>query len=165
MCGIVGYVGSRSATPIVLEGLQRLEYRGYDSAGLAVIGANGHVAVRRDAGKLVNLKNRVEESPIMGNIGVGHTRWATHGPPTARNAHPHRDRSGEIMVVQNGIVENFLPLRNELLAEGYEFQSDTDTEVIVQLISREHDKGASLEDAVRQALQSVTGTICCSCAQ
>ena len=157
MCGIVGYVGPRAATPIILEGLQRLEYRGYDSAGLAVIEANGHVAVRRDAGKLHNLIRRVEEAPITGQIGVGHTRWATHGPPTARNAHPHRDKSGEIVVVQNGIVENFLPLRNELLAEGYEFQSDTDTEVIVQLIGREYARGGALEDAVRRALHLLHG--------
>ena len=157
MCGIVGYVGPRAATPIILEGLQRLEYRGYDSAGLAVIEANGHVAVRRDAGKLHNLIRRVEEAPITGQIGVGHTRWATHGPPTARNAHPHRDKTGEIVVVQNGIVENFLPLRNELLAEGYEFQSDTDTEVIVQLIGREYARCGALEDAVRRALHLLHG--------
>ena len=157
MCGIVGYVGMRAATPIILEGLQRLEYRGYDSAGLAVIEVNDHVAVRRDAGKLHNLRERVEQAPTTGHIGVGHTRWATHGPPTVRNAHPHQDRSGEIIVVQNGIVENFLPLRNELLAEGYEFQSDTDTEVIVQLISREYDQGGSLEEAVRRALGLLHG--------
>ena len=157
MCGIVGYVGIRAATPIILEGLQRLEYRGYDSAGLAVIEVNGQVAVRRDAGKLHNLRHRVEQAPTTGHIGVGHTRWATHGPPTARNAHPHRDKSGEIIVVQNGIVENFMPLRNELLAEGYEFLSDTDTEVIVQLISREYDHCDSLEEAVRRALSLLHG--------
>lgn len=157
MCGIVGYVGIRAATPIILEGLQRLEYRGYDSAGLAVIEVNGQVAVRRDAGKLHNLRQRVEQAPTTGHIGVGHTRWATHGPPTARNAHPHRDKSGEIIVVQNGIVENFMPLRNELLAEGYEFLSDTDTEVIVQLISREYDHCDSLEEAVRRALSLLHG--------
>lgn len=157
MCGIVGYVGPRAATPIILEGLQRLEYRGYDSAGLAVLEANGHVAVRRDAGKLSNLYQRVAESPVEGTIGVGHTRWATHGPPTARNAHPHRDRSGQIVVVQNGIVENFLPLRNELMAQGYEFASDTDTEVIVQLISREYDRSEDLAEAVRRTLRLLHG--------
>ncbi len=157
MCGIVGYVGPRAATPIILEGLQRLEYRGYDSAGLAVIEVNGHVAVRRDAGKLVNLVQRVQEDPMQGNIGVGHTRWATHGPPTVRNAHPHSDRSGQIVVVQNGIVENFLALRNELIDEGYEFSSDTDTEVIVQLISREFDHSEDLSEAVRRALSRLRG--------
>ncbi|NOX60999.1 MAG: glutamine--fructose-6-phosphate transaminase (isomerizing) [Chloroflexi bacterium] len=157
MCGIVGYIGPRAATPIILEGLQRLEYRGYDSAGLAVIEANGRVAVRRDAGKLSNLRARVAEAPIEGHIGVGHTRWATHGPPTAYNAHPHRDHTGRIVVVQNGIVENFLALRNELMAQGYEFHSDTDTEVIVQLVSREFDRTEDLAEAARRALNLLHG--------
>ena len=157
MCGIVGYVGPRPATPIILEGLQRLEYRGYDSAGLAVIDAAGGVAVRRDAGKLNHLVQHVSEDPADGHIGVGHTRWATHGPPTVRNAHPHRDRSGQIVVVQNGIVENFLPLRNELIGQGYEFASDTDTEVIVQLVSREYDRCEDLSEAVRRALGYLRG--------
>ncbi len=157
MCGIVGYVGPRPATPIILEGLQRLEYRGYDSAGLAVIDGNGGVAVRRDAGKLNNLFQHIAVDPAEGQIGVGHTRWATHGPPTASNAHPHRDRSGQIVVVQNGIVENFLALRNELRSQGYEFASDTDTEVIVQLISREYDHCEDLSEAVRRALGLLHG--------
>ncbi len=157
MCGIVGYVGPRPATPIILEGLQRLEYRGYDSAGLAVIDAAGDVAVRRDAGKLNHLVQHVSQDPADGHIGVGHTRWATHGPPTVRNAHPHRDRSGQIVVVQNGIVENFLPLRNELIGQGYEFASDTDTEVIVQLVSREYDRCEDLAESVRQALSYLHG--------
>ncbi|MCS7038378.1 MAG: glutamine--fructose-6-phosphate transaminase (isomerizing) [Caldilineales bacterium] len=157
MCGIVGYVGPRQATPIILSGLQRLEYRGYDSAGLAVIEVNGQVAVRRDAGKLTNLMRRVEEAPPLGTIGVGHTRWATHGPPTPTNAHPHRDRTGRIVVVQNGIVENFLALRRELMAQGFTFQSDTDTEVIVQLISREYDHCEDLTEAVRRALNLLRG--------
>lgn len=157
MCGIVGYVGSRAATPIVLEGLQRLEYRGYDSAGLAVIEVNGNIAVRRDAGKLVNLRERVAEAPLKGTIGMGHTRWATHGPPTAYNAHPHRDRSGQIVVVQNGIVENFVALRNELIGQGYEFSSDTDTEVIVQLVSREFDRAEDMTEAVRRAMNLLHG--------
>ncbi|RME83951.1 MAG: glutamine--fructose-6-phosphate transaminase (isomerizing) [Caldilineae bacterium] len=157
MCGIVGYVGPRAATPIILEGLKRLEYRGYDSAGLAVIEQNGAIAVRRDAGKLTNLMARVQEAPVEGRIGVGHTRWATHGPPTPYNAHPHRDRTGHFVVVQNGIVENFLPLRNQLIAEGFTFGSDTDTEVIVQLISREFDRCRDLETAVRRALSLLQG--------
>ncbi|MCO6451722.1 MAG: glutamine--fructose-6-phosphate transaminase (isomerizing) [Caldilineales bacterium] len=157
MCGIVGYVGPRAATPIILDGLQRLEYRGYDSAGLAVIESNGKVEVRRDAGKLENLRNKVQDSPTNGHIGVGHTRWATHGPPTMTNAHPHRDRSGHIVVVQNGIVENFVSLRNELIGQGYEFRSDTDTEVIVHLISREYDRSEDLTEAVRQALNLLQG--------
>ena len=157
MCGIVGYVGRQGAAPIILEGLQRLEYRGYDSAGLAVVAENGHVEIRRDAGKLKNLCTRVLESPIHGRIGVGHTRWATHGPPTVRNAHPHRDRDGEIAVVHNGIVENFLELRSELQSLGYEFRSDTDTEVIVQLINHEYQAAGNLVQAVRRALQRLKG--------
>ena len=157
MCGIVGYVGPREATPIILAGLKRLEYRGYDSAGLAVITADGQIDVRRDAGKLINLQNRVEEAPLNGHIGIGHTRWATHGPPTPYNAHPHQAQDGNIVVVQNGIVENFLPLRQELMAQGYEFSSDTDTEVIVQLIHREFTAIEDLEEAVRRALQQLQG--------
>ncbi|NUQ38301.1 MAG: glutamine--fructose-6-phosphate transaminase (isomerizing) [Caldilineales bacterium] len=157
MCGIVGYVGPRAATPIILEGLQQLEYRGYDSAGLAVIEVNGNIAVRRDAGKLGNLRERVAEAPLKGTIGMGHTRWATHGPPTAYNAHPHRDHSGQIVVVQNGIVENFLALRNELIGQGYEFSSDTDTEVIVQLVSREFDRAEDMTEAVRRAMNLLHG--------
>ncbi|MCP4167350.1 MAG: glutamine--fructose-6-phosphate transaminase (isomerizing) [Chloroflexi bacterium] len=158
MCGIVGYVGARAATPIILDGLQRLMYRGYDSAGLAVIESDGKLALRRDAGKLDNLQRKLHEAPINGaHIGVGHTRWATHGPPTANNAHPHQDESGNIVVVQNGIVENFLPLRNELIAEGFTFHSDTDTEVIVQLIGREYHNGVSLDEAVRRALRQLRG--------
>ena len=157
MCGIVGYVGPRAATPIILEGLKRLEYRGYDSAGLAVIEQNGDIAIRRDAGKLNNLQSRVAESPLHGHIGIGHTRWATHGPPTAINAHPHRAKDGNIVVVQNGIVENFLPLREELTAQGYAFASDTDTEVIVQLIHREFTASEDLEEAVRRALMLLDG--------
>ena len=157
MCGIVGYIGPRDATPIILEGLQRLEYRGYDSAGLAIIDEQGEIAIRRDAGKLINLRHRVEEAPTNGRIGIGHTRWATHGPPTPYNAHPHRAKDGRIVVVQNGIVENFLPLREELIAQGYEFASDTDTEVIVQLIHREFQRTEDLEEAVRRALQLLEG--------
>jgi len=135
MCGIVGYVGSRNATPIIYDGLKRLEYRGYDSAGLAVV-HDGEVEIRRDAGKIERLGELLADSPVSGTIGIGHTRWATHGEPSARNAHPHTGESGEVVLVHNGIVENFLPLREELSAEGVEFSSDTDTEVIAQLVER-----------------------------
>ena len=135
MCGIVGYVGSRNATPIIFDGLKRLEYRGYDSAGLAVV-HDGEVEIRRDAGKIERLGELLAKSPVTGTIGIGHTRWATHGEPSARNAHPHTSESGEVVLVHNGIVENFLPLREELSAEGVEFSSDTDTEVIAQLVER-----------------------------
>ena len=135
MCGIVGYVGSRNATPIIYDGLKRLEYRGYDSAGLAVV-HDGEVEIRRDAGKIERLGELLAKSPVTGTIGIGHTRWATHGEPSARNAHPHTGESGEVVLVHNGIVENFLPLREELSAEGVEFSSDTDTEVIAQLVER-----------------------------
>ena len=133
MCGIVGYIGEKNATPIILNGLKKLEYRGYDSAGLAVL-TNGHIEVRRDAGKLRNLEQHIAELPISGRMGIGHTRWATHGEPSARNAHPHLGTTGEVVVVHNGIVENFIELKEELEAEGVVFQSDTDTETIVHLI-------------------------------
>ena len=156
MCGIVGYIGERNATPIVLNGLKRLEYRGYDSAGIAVL-QNGNIEIRRDAGKLSKLVSLVENQPVEGNIGIGHTRWATHGEPSARNAHPHMGNSRQIVVVHNGIVENFLELREELIAEGAIFNSDTDTEVIVHLIERFLSSGTSLEEATRQALRHLKG--------
>ena len=133
MCGIVGYIGPSDATPIILNGLKRLEYRGYDSAGIALVNG-GQLEVRKDAGKLSQLIDLVGKSPISGAPGIGHTRWATHGAPSARNAHPHIGKSGRVVVVQNGIVENFLELKDELTAEGVEFQSDTDTETIVHLV-------------------------------
>ncbi|WP_448335091.1 glutamine--fructose-6-phosphate transaminase (isomerizing) [Bellilinea sp.] len=156
MCGIVGYIGERNATPIVLNGLKRLEYRGYDSAGIAVL-QNGNIEIRRDAGKLSKLVSLVENQPVEGHIGIGHTRWATHGEPSARNAHPHMGTSRQIVVVHNGIVENFLELREELIAEGVSFNSDTDTEVIVHLIERFLSGGTSLEEATRQALRHLKG--------
>src|SRR5512139_295539 len=133
MCGIVGYIGSRDATPIILNGLKRLEYRGYDSAGLAIVRA-GELEIRKDAGKLSQLFDLVQRAPLQGSPGVGHTRWATHGAPSARNAHPHVGQTGRVVVVHNGIVENFLELKDELTAESVEFQSDTDTETIVHLV-------------------------------
>jgi glucosamine--fructose-6-phosphate aminotransferase (isomerizing) len=156
MCGIVGYVGSKSATTVVLEGLKRLEYRGYDSAGLAVI-ENGQIAVRRDAGKLSNLEALLASEPVQGHVGIGHTRWATHGAPCQRNAHPHSDCSGDVVVIHNGIVENFLALRQELKAEGHHFASDTDTEVIAHLVERYLAQGCDLEGAMRLALGQLRG--------
>jgi glutamine---fructose-6-phosphate transaminase (isomerizing) len=156
MCGIVGYIGPRNAAQIIMDGLRRLEYRGYDSAGIAVI-QDHHIAIRRDVGKLGNLSRRLSENPIEGQIGIGHTRWATHGKPSERNAHPHADASGEVVVVQNGIVENFRELRAELEAEGVEFKSETDTEVIVHLISLYYQGERSLAEAVRMALCQLRG--------
>jgi glutamine---fructose-6-phosphate transaminase (isomerizing) len=156
MCGIVGYIGGRDATPILLDGLKRLEYRGYDSAGLAVL-ANGRIEVRRDAGKLSRLVELVDQSPVSGSPGIGHTRWATHGAPSARNAHPHLSANGRVVIVHNGIVENFLELRDELAAEGVHFQSDTDTEVIVQLVERHQAAGLDLVEAARRAFQQIQG--------
>lgn len=156
MCGIVGYNGWRDATPIILNGLRRLEYRGYDSSGIAVL-QNGQIEIRRDAGKLTNLIKQVESAPLSGSIGMGHTRWATHGEPTARNAHPHLGSTGQVVVVHNGIVENFLELREELISEGIEFKSDTDTEVIVHLIERFLSIEAGVESAARKALALLSG--------
>ncbi|MGA9351980.1 MAG: glutamine--fructose-6-phosphate transaminase (isomerizing) [Anaerolineae bacterium] len=156
MCGIVGYVGPREATPIIVEGLSRLEYRGYDSAGLAVI-QDGRIEIRRDVGKLANLERMLAEDPVGGNIGIGHTRWATHGVPCSRNAHPHVDCRGEVVVIHNGIVENFLSLRQELAAEGHRFISETDTETIVHLVEKYLAESGDLEEAVRRALRRIKG--------
>ncbi len=156
MCGIVGYIGERDATPLILNGLKRLEYRGYDSAGIAVI-EDGHIQLRRDAGKLSHLVALVEETPLHGKVGIGHTRWATHGEPNSRNAHPHIGATGEVVVVHNGIVENYLELREDLEAEGVHFNSDTDTETIVHLVERFLSTGTDLEEAARQALACLKG--------
>ncbi len=156
MCGIVGYVGHRDAAPIIFEGLKRLEYRGYDSAGMAVI-QNGSIQIRRDAGKLERLGALLKESPIEGHAGIGHTRWATHGEPTARNAHPHVGSSGDVVVVHNGIVENFTALRDELEAEGVHFNSDTDTEIIVHLVEGYLASGCDLAEAARRAIAHLEG--------
>ena len=155
MCGIVGYIGPKNATPIIMNGLKKLEYRGYDSAGIAVL-ENGDIEVRRDAGKLERLSQLVQRSPLEGNLGIGHTRWATHGEPNTRNAHPHLGMTGDVVVVHNGIVENFVALREELEGEGVRFQSETDTEVIVHLIERYLVK-KSLTDAVQKALCHLKG--------
>jgi len=156
MCGIVGYIGEQDATPIVLNGLKRLEYRGYDSAGLAVIQA-GQIEIRRDVGKLARLTELVSKSPIHGTPGIGHTRWATHGAPSARNAHPHMGATGRVVVVHNGIVENFLDLRDELASEGVDFNSDTDTEVIVHLVEHHLASGLSLTEAARSTFLEISG--------
>lgn len=156
MCGIVGYIGPHDATPIILNGLKRLEYRGYDSAGIAVL-VNNHIEVRRDAGKLGNLVTLVEDQPLSGKLGIGHTRWATHGEPNARNAHPHMGATGDVVLVHNGIVENYLELRDELQAEGVQFNSDTDTEVIVHLVERYLSQAGDIEDAARKALNHLHG--------
>ncbi len=156
MCGIVGYVGTRSAESIIYDGLKRLEYRGYDSAGLAII-EDGKIEIRRDAGKLERLGELLETDPVNGTIGIGHTRWATHGEPTARNAHPHVGASGEVVLVHNGIVENYLSLRDELSAEGIEFNSETDTEIIVHLVERYMALGHDLAKATRLAIENIEG--------
>lgn len=156
MCGIVGYIGDKNATPIILGGLKKLEYRGYDSAGLAVI-QDGKVQIRRDVGKLSRLEELVQKEPLDGLIGIGHTRWATHGVPSARNAHPHTSKNNKVVVVHNGIVENYLELKEELLAEGVEFNSDTDTETIVHLIEKNLSSGTGFVQAVRKAIQLIKG--------
>jgi glutamine---fructose-6-phosphate transaminase (isomerizing) len=155
MCGIIGYIGPKPVVPIILDGLKRLEYRGYDSAGIAVV-SDGHLEIRRSAGKLSNLEQAVLSHPLDGQYGLGHTRWATHGRPTEENAHPHRDGSGRIVVVHNGIIENYLELKRELLGKGHVFQSETDTEVVAHLVQEEwRDDG--LEGAVRRAMSRARG--------
>ncbi|MFD4181049.1 glutamine--fructose-6-phosphate transaminase (isomerizing) [Rhodococcus sp. NPDC058514] len=154
MCGIVGYVGHRQALDVVVEALRRMEYRGYDSAGIAVLDGKGGVAIERKAGRLANLEAELAETGterFVGTAGMGHTRWATHGRPTDRNAHPHRDSTGKVAVVHNGIIENFAPLRAELENDGVEFASDTDTEVAVHLVSRAYASGDTAADFVESA--------------
>jgi glucosamine--fructose-6-phosphate aminotransferase (isomerizing) len=155
MCGIVGYIGTRRAVPIILEGLKRLEYRGYDSAGLAVCGDDQELAVRRAKGKLRHLEEAIRLNPIDGSFGIGHTRWATHGRPTEENAHPHRDCKGDVVVVHNGIVENYLSLKQQLQAEGHVFVTQTDTEIIAHLVEKYFE--GNLEEAVRAAVRELTG--------
>src|ERR1700685_1409545 len=155
MCGIVGYVGAQRAVPIIIDGLKRLEYRGYDSAGLAVYQNDETLGVRRASGKLRNLEDVLQIDPVDGNYGIGHTRWATHGRPTEENAHPHRDCTGDIVVVHNGIVENYLTLKEQLQGEGHTFKTQTDTEVIAHLLEK-HFKG-NLEEAVRATVAELSG--------
>ncbi|MEK6692106.1 MAG: glutamine--fructose-6-phosphate transaminase (isomerizing) [Nitrospirota bacterium] len=155
MCGIIGYIGKQNVVPILIEGLKRLEYRGYDSAGVAIL-MNGRIEVRRCAGKLKNLESAIQGESLKGFIGIGHTRWATHGRPSEENAHPHR--AGNLVLVHNGIIENYLHLKKELQAEGHDFKSETDTEVLCHLIERYTKKGIKLEEAVREALKEVKGS-------
>src|SRR5215218_9137953 len=155
MCGIIGYIGSKQLVPILIDGLRRLEYRGYDSAGVAVV-RNGAIELRRSAGKLSRLEDVIATQPIEGDYGIGHTRWATHGRPTEENAHPHRDCSGRIVVVHNGIIENYLDLKRQLRSEGHTFVTETDTEIVAHLVEREM-KDDGLENAVRRALLYLRG--------
>jgi glutamine---fructose-6-phosphate transaminase (isomerizing) len=155
MCGIIGYIGPKDVVPVLIDGLRRLEYRGYDSAGVAVV-CNGEVDLRRSAGKLSNLEQVIGSDPITGDYGVGHTRWATHGRPTEENAHPHRDCTGKIVVVHNGIIENYLDLKHELQAQGHRFITETDTEIVAHMVEREM-KADGLENAVRRALMHMRG--------
>ncbi len=164
MCGIVGYVGKKRVVPVIIEGLRKLEYRGYDSAGIAVAGNgnNGAMQLRRAEGKLRNLEEVIRLKPLDGTYGIGHTRWATHGRPTEENAHPHRDCTGKIVVVHNGIVENYLSLKKKLIEEGHKFSTETDTEVIAHLIekniySRANGHQPSLEEAVRKTVKQLSG--------
>jgi glutamine---fructose-6-phosphate transaminase (isomerizing) len=156
VCGIVGYIGPKKVVPLILDGLRRLEYRGYDSAGIAVVSQNGKMEIRRASGKLPNLEESIRNNPIDGIYGLGHTRWATHGRPTEENAHPHRDCKGEIVVVHNGIVENYVELKQELEKEGHKFVTQTDTEIVAHLVEKYMD-GGPLEDAVRKSVKRLSG--------
>src|SRR5579864_4735787 len=155
MCGIVGYVGPKPLMPVLMGGLRRLEYRGYDSAGVAVA-THGRVEIRRSAGKLSRLDDVLARDPINGQFGIGHTRWATHGRPTEENAHPHTDCHRRIVVVHNGIIENYLELKHQLQAEGHKFVTETDTEVVAHLVEKYMD-GGPLEEAVRKTVRQLKG--------
>ncbi len=158
MCGIVGYVGNKQVVPLIIDGLRKLEYRGYDSAGIAVVDEDHHLSLRRAEGKLRNLEETIRLQPLDGTYGIGHTRWATHGRPTEENAHPHRDQSGKVVVVHNGIIENYLTLKERLAAEGSDFKTETDTEVVAHLIGHYVTRdGLSLELAVRKAVKELKG--------
>lgn len=162
MSGIIGYIGNKRVVPVLLDGLQRLQYRGYDSAGVAVV-HDGKLEIRRASGKLRNLQEAIRLDPIDGTYGIGHTRWATHGAPTVENAHPHRDCHGSVVVVHNGIIENDQELKKELIAEGHHFVTETDTEVIAHLIEKYLRPGGAqmpavpLEEAVRTAVRRLKG--------
>jgi len=157
MCGIVGYIGPKKVVPVIIEGLRKLEYRGYDSAGIAVVTEGGKLEIRRAPGKLRNLEEVIQKSPIEGTYGIGHTRWATHGRPTEENAHPHRDCKGEIVVVHNGIIENYLELKERLQSEGHKFATETDTEIVAHLVEKNSQGGVPLEEAVRRSLKELRG--------
>ena len=155
MCGIIGYIGSKPVVPLLLDALRRMEYRGYDSAGVALVSPEG-ISLRRSPGKLINLEKTIQEEPVDGSYGIGHTRWATHGRPTEENAHPHSDCTGRIVVVHNGIIENYLELKRELRSQGHQFRTETDTEIVAHLVEREM-QGDGLEAAVRRALTFLRG--------
>ena len=157
MCGLVGYIGYKDAVPLLIDGLKRLEYRGYDSAGIAALN-NGSVSIVKRAGKVADLENLVSLNPISTTLGLGHTRWATHGEPNDINAHPHLDHTGTIALAHNGIIENYAAIRKRLIRDGIQFTTDTDTESLLQLISTFYDITGNLEDAVRFALSEVDGT-------
>jgi len=156
MCGIVGYIGPKKVVPVVIEGLRKLEYRGYDSAGIAVVN-DGKLEVRRAPGKLRNLEETLQKSPIEGTYGIGHTRWATHGRPTEENAHPHRDCSGRVVVVHNGIIENYLELKDELRKKDHNFVTETDTEIVAHLIEEHLKQGNNFGQAVRETVGELRG--------
>ncbi|HWV44527.1 MAG TPA: class II glutamine amidotransferase, partial [Nitrospira sp.] len=155
MCGIIGYVGNQDAVPILIGGLAKLEYRGYDSSGVAVM-QEEKIAVRRSVGKLVNLQNSLKTNDLKGTVGIGHTRWATHGKPSEQNAHPHRSKG--CVLVHNGIIENYQELKQQLQKDGYKFESETDTEVVAHLIDKYLQKENKLADAVRLATKDVRGS-------
>ena len=156
MCGIVGYIGPKKVVPVIIEGLRKLEYRGYDSAGIAVVDAASKLHIRRAPGKLRNLEEVIRDSPIEGTYGIGHTRWATHGRPTEENAHPHRDCTGQYVVVHNGIIENYLELKEKLQSEGHKFLTETDTEIVAHLVEK-YAKALPFEEAVRKTLKDLRG--------
>src|SRR6478672_194736 len=156
MCGIVGYIGSRDAYPIVIKGLHRLEYRGYDSAGVALINDKDALNIYKKAGKVKDLEAFAASGDLSGHIGMGHTRWATHGPPNDKNSHPHLSGDSNLAIIHNGIIENYGPLKEELTSRGHIFKSDTDTEVLIHLIEDIQKKGnLDLQEAVRVALNEV----------
>src|SRR5213595_3840086 len=157
MCGIVGYVGQKSVVPVIIEGLRKLEYRGYDSAGIAVAGNGDGLQVRRAEGKLRNLEEVIRNKPLEGSYGIGHTRWATHGRPTEENAHPHRDCTGRVVVVHNGIIENYLELKDALRKKDHQFVTETDTEIIAHLIEEHLKAGDNFESAVRKMVRELRG--------
>src|SRR4030088_2330315 len=162
MCGIVGYVGNKQVVPLIIDGLRKLEYRGYDSAGIAVVDESHQLKIRRAEGKLRNLEEVLRQQPLDGTYGVGHTRWATHGRPTEENAHPHRDCTGRVVVVHNGIVENYLSLKKKLAQEGHKFSTETDTEVIAHLVENAiyrlgNGHRPTLEEAVRKTVNQLSG--------
>jgi glucosamine--fructose-6-phosphate aminotransferase (isomerizing) len=162
MCGIVGYIGPKKVVPVIIEGLRKLEYRGYDSAGIAVVDSAGKLEIRRASGKLRNLEEVIQKSPIDGSYGIGHTRWATHGRPTEENAHPHRDCTGQVVVAHNGIIENYLELKEQLQREGHKFVTETDTEIVAHLVEKNlqgdgRGQKIPLEEAVRKSLTQLRG--------